>query len=179
MGVAGDPAAGDPAAGDPAAGVPAAGAPVTIVWSPRKAEFNYTGNTTLYSCDSLESKVRLILSYLGARGDAKVSATGCPMGPDVPARIAWISAEFAVPTPVEPGAGGIPARWSRVELTANRPRFMDGGNCDLIEDMKDFVTKNFVIRDLVYTTSCFPHEVSLDPFTVRGEAPKVIEAKKP
>ncbi|MDE2219433.1 MAG: hypothetical protein KGJ52_03555, partial [Gammaproteobacteria bacterium] len=50
-------------------------------WHKQTLKFDYTGFTTLYTCDGLEGKVRQILLTFGARDDAKVHATGCNYGP--------------------------------------------------------------------------------------------------
>jgi hypothetical protein len=149
---------------------------VTVTWEHRHATFSYIGITTAYNCDALASQVGRILVYLGARKDLKVSARGCPL--DLPTREAWVDADFDVPIPSGVGtAAAVPARWDRVELNPRRPAFMDSGDCELMEDLRHLVLSNFHVRRLEYATSCFPHELSLDGFSVTGEAPKVIAAK--
>jgi hypothetical protein len=152
---------------------------VTVTWEHRHATFSYIGITTAYNCDALASQVGRILVYLGARKDAKVSARGCPL--DLPSHAAWVDADFDVPIPFGAGEGvtsaGVRARWDRVELNPRRPPFMEVGDCELMEDLRDLVRSNFYLRRLEYATSCFPHELSLDGFSVTGEAPKVVAAK--
>jgi hypothetical protein len=158
------------------AGAPA-GDLVTVTWEHRHATFSYIGMTTAYNCDALASQVGRILVYFGARKDPKVSARGCPL--EYPSHDAWVDAEFDVPLPAgdHNGAGGVPARWDRVELNARKPAFMDSGDCELIQDLRELVLANFHLRKLDYVTSCFPHELTLDDFSVTGEAPKVIAAR--
>jgi hypothetical protein len=47
---------------------------------------------------------------------------------------------------------------------------MGGGDCELIEQMKDLISKNFSLRDMQYNTDCVPHEITLDAFDVKGQA---------
>jgi hypothetical protein len=35
--------------------------------------------------------------------------------------------------------------------------------------MKDLITQNFTLRDVEYRTSCYPHQISLDGFAVKGQ----------
>ena len=85
-----------------AAPIPTASAAdlVPVEWQHREIRFSYVGFTTAYVCDALEGQVRRVLMYLGARTDAKVSAT-CPQGPDVPSGQSSVTADFQVPVPLE------------------------------------------------------------------------------
>jgi hypothetical protein len=162
------------------AAVPTADTPrtdiVTSAWQHHKVMFSYFGFTSLYTCDGLEDQVRRILLHLGARKDVTVRASGCP-GPDnTPSHSAWVDADFytLVPAADASGAGAVNARWTPLEVTPRRPSFMGGGDCELIQEMKDLVTKNFSLRDVEYRTDCVPHEVTLDAFAVKGQALKAV-----
>jgi hypothetical protein len=124
--------------------------------------------------------------YLGARKDLKVRATGCPGPFNSPSRTAFVNVDFyaLVPAPGRPAAGtpaaGTPAsstlngHWTAMELTPRRPSFMGDGDCELMQGMKDFITKNFTLREVEYRTSCFPNEVTLDGFSVTGQALRAL-----
>jgi hypothetical protein len=151
-------------------------APLSAQWQHQSRTFNYQGFTSHYTCDGLEAKVRQILIYLGARKDAKVRATGCAYGPTSPSPYAWVSMEFdTLATGAAPVAGGatppaaVAARWQPVELSTNRPSFMGGGECELIEQLKPVLTASFALEDLEYRTRCIPHSVSLGDYSVRGK----------
>jgi hypothetical protein len=47
---------------------------------------------------------------------------------------------------------------------------MGGGDCELIEQLKDLTLKNFSLRNVDYRTSCVPHEVVINGFSVTGQA---------
>lgn len=178
-------AAGATSTSDPAAPAAATPTPVAFTWQHRRMSFSYFGITVLYTCDALESQVGRILSFLGARGDLKVSARGCPGGADAPSRNAWVDAEFDVPAAADDQPGGgtatatatATAQWIPVDLTPRHPNFMSRGDCELMEDMRDAVIKNFSIRNLTYSTSCFPHELTDDGYAVTGQALKVKARK--
>ena len=161
---------GNAAAADPAAAAPA-DAVVAGVWQHHKVTFNYMAFTTLYTCSGLEDQVRRILLHLGARNDAKVRAVGCP-GPDnTPSRNAWVDADFysLAPAADEAGSDTVKARWTSLDMSPRRPSFMGDGDCELMDRMKDTITKNFSLRGVEYRTSCQPHELWPDGFSVKGQ----------
>lgn len=141
-------------------------------WQHHTMTINYFGITSAYSCDGLEDRVRTILLLLGARKDAKVNAVGCPRGPEIPSHTAWIKTDFytLVPADSASSAGAVRAYWASREINPRHPYYMDGGDCELIEQMKDLISKNFSLRDVHYSTDCVPHEITLDGFDVKGQA---------
>ncbi len=161
-------------------GAPAADV-VSGTWQHHKVTMNYFGITTLYTCDGLENHVRQILLYLGARKDLKVSATGCPGSPNAPSRTAWVNVDFysLAPAADTGSPGAVNASWSALQLNSFHPNFMDAGDCELIQNMKDLALKNFSLRDLEYRTDCVPHDLSIDGFSVKGEALKAATPTTP
>jgi hypothetical protein len=157
-------------------------APTDIVdgaWQHHQVTFSYFGFTTLYTCDGLEDEVRQILLHIGARKDAKVTASGCPGPVGVPTHSAWVAADFYTLAPVAAANGSdtVKARWTSLEVTPQRPNFLGEGSCELIQDMKDLITQNFSLRNVDYRTSCHPHELTLDGFAVKGEALRALPLK--
>ncbi|HEY0801295.1 MAG TPA: hypothetical protein VGD54_10655, partial [Steroidobacteraceae bacterium] len=149
---------------------------VTAVWQHHQVSFSYYGITTLYSCDGLETNIRLLLLHLGARKDAKVNANGCPNGSSVPGPNAIIHADFFTlsPSPDSNAPDAVKAQWSPVEVSRRRPSFIGEGDCELINEMKDLITKNFSLRDVTYRTDCIPRQVVLDGFSITAQALKPI-----
>jgi hypothetical protein len=145
---------------------------VSGTWQHHSAKFNYFGITSLYTCYGLEDHVKGILEHFGARKGAKVSAQGCPDGPDRPSRTAWVSAEFDTLVPGgEPGAAdAVQGQWLVRELRPQRPYFMGDGDCELIEQMKDMISSNLSLRDLDYRTSCIPRSLSINGFDIKAQA---------
>jgi hypothetical protein len=156
----------------------ASGPVVAGTWEHHKANFSYFGITSLYSCSGLESNIRQLLQHLGARKDLTVHAYGCPHGYDTPSRIASIELDFysLSPSADANAANSVQARWTPVQVSANRPNFIGHGDCELITEMKDILSKNFSLRDLKYSTSCVPHEVNLNDFSVKAEVLKPLPA---
>jgi hypothetical protein len=143
-------------------------------WQHHQVRFNYYGITSLYSCDGLESNVRSLLLHLGARKDAQVSAKGCPRGSSVPSRSAIIDTDFYTLAPSSAVRDTVQAQWVPVLVNRSHPSFMSGGDCELINEMKDLISKNFSLRQVDYRTDCVPHEVNIDDFTIKAEALKEL-----
>ena len=144
------------------------------IWQHHKVTVSYFGITAAYSCDALEDHVRSILLHLGARNDAKVNANGCPGGPDRPSRNAWIETDFYTLVPADTAsaasAAAVKAHWAAREITPRQPYFMGDGDCELIEQMKDLISKNFSLRDVQFQTECVPHEIMVNGFSIKGQA---------
>jgi len=153
-------------------------------WQERKLDFTYAGFTSRYSCDGLQDQVKAILLHFGARKDVKVRATGCEYSasqvrPENFSRMAWVHAEFSALEP-GPDANGasVPARWSKVLLTANRPYDMGMGECELVDAMRPVFEKGFSLRAVQYRTDCVPKHVSVGDYIVQAEAlqPESLQA---
>jgi hypothetical protein len=147
-------------------------------WHRQTLKFDYSGFTTLYTCDGLEGKVRDILLTFGARKDVKVRATGCNEGSSRPSRFAWVTAEFSALAPAaDPAAADVvKGGWTRVQLAPNRPSYMGAGECELVEQIRDLLHKGFALRNTEYRTSCTPHQVSMADYSVSTEVLKPVAA---
>jgi hypothetical protein len=131
-------------------------------WQRHEFTFPYMGFTSIYSCEGLVDKVKLLLIVAGARGDAKVTESGCTRTEGGPDRMA--SARLVFYT-LGPRAGAdeeqVPGLWRDVAVAANRPRDIQAGDCELVEQFRETVlTKFFTIRNLRDKTTCIPHQVA-------------------
>jgi hypothetical protein len=153
---------------------------VPAAWKHHQAQFSYFGETTLYSCPGLEDKVREILLFLGARNGLKVSANGCPQI-DAPSHVAFVRMEFDALTAIDSPAvdAEATADWTPFSLSARQPRFIEEGDCELVQDMKRVIDENFEVQHLDYQTRCSPHTLSSDDFSVKGEALRFRTANPP
>lgn len=159
-----------------AADTPAGGPAVSGTWEHHHASFTYYGITALYSCDGLENNIRALLLHFGARKDATVSARGCPHGSSVPGHNAIVDVDFYSLSPSADAKGGnvVQAHWAPVLVSPYHPYFMGHGDCELVDELKDILSKNFTLRDLNYRTDCVPHQVNIDDFSIKGEALKPV-----
>jgi hypothetical protein len=156
-----------------AAAAPAAatGPAASAQWQARKIEFTYFGITTRYSCDGIEGKVREILLALGARADLQVRATGCDLHDRFPGRSAWVNAQFSSLAPATDtvAEGSVPGVWAQVRLAPDQPRDMAAGDCELVEQMRELLLKNFTLRNPDFRAACFPHEISPNGYALKAE----------
>ncbi len=162
------------------AAAPAPGAPIAGTWVLHEDTFSYFGLTSLFSCSSIEDHVKDILVHMGARKDAVVQAGGCPGGFSTPGRTANVRAKFYTLAPAEDAnaTGAVSAQWAALELSPRHPFFVGDGDCELIHDMKDLLSKNFSLRDLYYRTDCVPYELPINGFAVTGEVLKAVPPAK-
>ncbi|HEX3395385.1 MAG TPA: hypothetical protein VHS76_01710 [Steroidobacteraceae bacterium] len=152
--------------------------PVTGIWEHHHANFTYWGVTALYSCDGLEDNIRALLLHFGARKDAKVNARGCPHGTSVPGRNAIVDLDFYSLAPSSDAKGGdiVQAHWVPLSVSPTHPYFMTHGDCELVNELKDILSKNFSLRELSYRTDCVPYQVNIDDFGIKAQALKPLPA---
>jgi hypothetical protein len=141
-------------------------------WQHHTVKVSYYGITSLYTCSGLEDHVKDILVHFGARKDAKVRASGCARGPDAPSHNAWIDADFYTLTPATDATAPdtVQAYWASREIGPRRPYFMDDGDCELVDQMKDTISKSFALKDLKYETDCVPHQIMINGYHVKADA---------
>jgi len=145
--------------------------PVAAEWRTHEYLLAYSGFTTLYSCDGLEWKVKLLLKAAGARDDLSVRATcGDPTG--MPSRLVTARLKFstlALPgSPLAAGEKVDPAKppvaalgeWRSVKFARRSPRDLDSGDCELVEQFDRELLPFFAIRNRQEKMSCMPHHVS-------------------
>ena len=146
------------------------------VWQHHEASTSYFGQTTSYTCDGLESTVKRVLLYFGARPDLKVEAA-CP-DPIQPVKTAVVKTDFYTLQPAPSGASDtVAGQWVPIELMPQRPMFMGQGECELVQQFKDLLTKDFSFRDLKYQADCFPYSVTLVDYRVQGQVLKPEQHK--
>jgi hypothetical protein len=146
-------------------------------WHDQKLEFTYSGFTAFYTCDGLESKVRLILLTLGARADAKVHAQACDRASNKPNRFAWVKTEFSSLAPAASDAmpkDTVQAAWTVVQIAPNRPTEMGMGECELMEQMRPIIEKGFALRNTAYQTNCVPKQISVGDYSLKAEALRMV-----
>ena len=162
------------------------GAVVAGSWQHHTVKVSYFGITSLYTCSGLEDHVRDILVHFGARKDAKVRASGCSRGPDSPSHSAWIDADFYTLAPATDSTAPdtVQAYWTSREMGPKRPYFMDDGDCELVNQLKDTISNSFALKDLKYETDCVPHQIMINGYHVKADAliavpvPKAPDAKR-
>ncbi len=180
LGVLLGPAPAGAQADAPAAGnrsdAPAAGTELTAEWQAHQLRFWYAGFTTYYTCNAIEQKVRRLLLAFGARDDAEVHAPCMGRFNEVQPMYN-MTLGFAVPVPAEPGISTdtFPASWEEVQIRDRRPRTIERGDCELVEQFMDQVAPLFGPVNLEQRTRCIPNRVNLGSPNVKA---LVIKAKE-
>lgn len=127
-------------------------------WQRHEVKFVYMGFTSIYSCDGLAAKLKLLLKLSGARSDAKVIEGACAAPFGRPDRFASAQLEFYTLAPSEEG-DAVPALWRKVRLMSGRPTDIQEGDCELVEQFRDLVLKPaFSTRGMVDQVRCVPHQ---------------------
>ena len=119
-------------------------------WVPRTIHFMYSAvapssETTFYSCDRLQERIKAILSQLGAR-DATIKPFGCFTNGG-PERFPGVDATFSVLEPAGSGsqddgnAKDVKAQWDKVSLKNT------DASCALIEQVKRSILPLFATRN--------------------------------
>jgi hypothetical protein len=143
-------------------------APPAAHWVERKLDYTYMGFTDHFSCDGLRDTVRDILLALGARRqDLKVQSHGCARleGPEP---FPGVAATFSVLVPVTPdeigkvGTTTVQAtRWQTVDLVKRTRSGQNQAPCELLEQLKDKALPLFTNRNLLFSSSCVPHQITV------------------
>ena len=144
-------------------------------WSSHQIEFTFLGFTSTYSCEGLQSKLLALLRTLGARQDAAVTGSACARGFGAPDKFASASLRFASLQPLEAAPASSPpeadaavaGKWRHVELAPHRPRELDLGDCELVEQFRDKILPSFTTRALINDVRCIPFQESGSAYTLQ------------
>jgi len=146
-------------------------------WQQHQYQLSFPGFTTIYSCEGLRDKLRLLLRRLGARDDASVVPV-CVESYGRPDKMAQAMMKFWTLQPTadaasanasaSPTALGEPvlAVWRHVELAPNRPYELTAGDCELMEQFRNNVLPMFTTRNVKSQFNCVPHQESPFPFSL-------------
>lgn len=129
-------------------------------WQRHDLRFQYLGFTTLYSCDGLVSKLRVLLKASGARADLQVVEGSCTEIGGHPDRFAGARLVFHafMPAAADSSGSGFGA-WRKVHIADGRPFDLSQGDCELVEQFRDLVLrKAFTTRNLTDRLVCVPHQ---------------------
>ncbi len=161
-------------------------APPASRWVERKLDYTYMGFTTHFSCDGLRDTVREVLLALGARkSDLKIYSRGCARleGPEP---FPGVAATFSVLVPVAPGEAGQAGagapqatRWQSVDLVRLNQSGRDHAPCELLEQLKDKALPLFTSRNLVFQSTCVPHDITLGEIQFKVEVLRPAPAAGP
>jgi hypothetical protein len=143
---------------------------VEAVWKVQSLSFAYSGYATVYSCDALLDKVRVILQMLGARDTLRIRSWGCT---DM---VTHGRMEITLESPVEASAENIealttydstqqlvarvrnetlasaedvrrfPATWKSISMSRERQLKLGPSDCELVDQLRRDVLPRMAIR---------------------------------
>jgi hypothetical protein len=155
----------------PAGDAPAPSEVTPAEWVPKEARFVYLGVTTHYSCDGLRDKVRQALLDLGARPDLSVRQLACPSPAGRPDAFPGVLIKMQVLKPADATAAvqPVPAQWKSVDLKLDRGTLSEAGECELLEQIRQSLLPLFTTRNVEYSSTCVPHQLSPGGTWLRAE----------
>lgn len=146
-------------------------ADVAAAWKRHEIEFVYMGFTTRYSCDGLRDKMKLLLKTLGARPGFQVTASACGSPPGRVDAFPFVRMTFDALEVAAAGSGDreqpAVARWRAVMLSRHKPRELEIGDCELVEQFRSRVLPAFATRRLEGDINCIPHQLTGSNFNLR------------
>jgi hypothetical protein len=145
-----------------AGSLPTQAEPLAAQWKVYQIRFNYYPFHTFYSCDALESKLERLLILLGARDDARVEVN-CHGNDDLRRRRAQRSYNlllaFAMPVPAdktEITKETFPAEWQDIRVVGSLSRYLDGGDCELVDQFQRYVLPYLQVKKENNSLHCVP-----------------------
>lgn len=146
---------------------------VSAVWAPKELRFVYMGFTSHYSCDGLRDTMRRVLLQLGARKDMQLTETPCT-NLSRPSHFPGVYMKINVlqPADSQSDAQPVPAHWQSVDISrisGTSDPLQDAGQCELVEQIKQSVLPLFNARNVRYSSTCVPHQLTVGGTTLKAE----------
>jgi hypothetical protein len=156
--------------------------PVQAVWKPVEVRYSYVGFTTAYNCDAYETKLKKILTRIGAPPQTRVQATGC-VGINRPSKNFFVTVTTATPVPAGEATselgqaeqelverlGGdkslpkdpFPATRKTVDLSRDRKLDLEPGDCELLQGLQEKVLPKLSVKVLSDPIRCTPRQLDI------------------
>ena len=149
---------------------------VEAQWQVHQVRFRFVGLSTAYTCDSIEHTLSRLLKILGARDDVRAE-TSCTNGRN-PNRVHRVKLAFAMPVLSEGSdlSGEVfPARWEDVKVVGHSSRYLDHGDCELLEQFERQVMPKLQIKNVGRKIRCLPYRSDFNRIRVKISALKIME----
>lgn len=145
-------------------------------WEVHQVRFRFVGLSTAYTCDSIESNLRRLLKLLGARDDVRAESS-CTNHSAVQ-RFHRVRLAFAMPVPADKtdiSREIIPAEWQEVRIVGKLSRYLDPGDCELLEQFERQVFPRLQVRNSSKKIHCVPYRREFSNLRLRVTALKALE----
>ena len=142
-------------------------------WTPKELSFTYQGFTTHYSCDGRARKCAARVSPWGhAERTSPCTSRAARVRMADPSRFRACAIKMQVLTPVAaaatPDAKTVAAHWKTVDLRLDRDPLSESGDCELLEQIKQSILPLFTTRNIKYSSTCVPHQLSAGGTKLQG-----------
>jgi hypothetical protein len=150
-------------------------------WKAYQVRFNYYPFRTFYSCDAIERKLERLLILLGARNDARAEVK-CYGNDNLKRRREQRSYKlllaFAMPVPAdktEISKEIFPAEWHETRVAGSLSRYLDGGDCELVDQFQRYVVPLLQVKKSTNSLHCSPMRRSSSKLRIRMTSLRAIE----
>lgn len=150
-------------------------------WKAYQIRFNYYPFSTFYSCDAIENKLERLLIIMGARNDARVEVK-CLGNDNLKRRREQRSYKmllaFAMPVPAdktEITKEIFPAEWHETRVASNLSRYLDGGDCELVDQFQRYVIPYLEVKKSTKRLHCSPMRRPSSKLRIRVTSLHAIE----
>lgn len=148
-------------------------------WQVHQVRFRYFGFGAHYTCAGIETTLRRLLKVIGARDDVRVE-NSC-FGSNEVQRFHRINLAFALPVPADKSELSkeiIPAEWQAVKLNGRRARYLDEGDCELIEQFYRHVMPKLGFKQIKNRMRCIPRRRDFNSLNLSFMALRAVEVEK-
>ena len=145
-------------------------------WEVHQVRFRFIGLSTAYTCDSIEGSLKRLLKLLGARDDVRAESS-CTNYNNVQ-RFHRVRLAFAMPVPADKtdiSRKIIPAEWQEVRIIGRSSRYLDPGECELLEQFERQVLPLLQAHNLKKKIRCATYHRRFNTMRLRLMALKTLE----
>jgi len=157
--------------------IPARTEIVEAQWKVYQVRFRFIGLNTAYTCDSIEHTLKRLLALLGARDD--VRAESACTGQHRIKQVHRVRLAFAMPVPADRtdlSREIIPAKWEEVRVVGRLSRYLDPGDCELLEQFERQVLPLLHVQNVNKRIHCAPYHRQYNTMSLKMMALKAVES---
>ena len=147
-------------------------------WKVYQIHFRYTGFAAHYTCDGIEYKLKRLVELLGARDDVRIE-NSC-FGTGNIERFHRVLLAFALPVPADKTELDneiIPAQWQEIEISGRRERYIDEGDCELVEQFYRQVIPKLGFKKIKNRLRCIPGRRDFNALNLRLTGLKAMKVE--
>ena len=158
--------------------VPLAADALQARWQPQQVKFHFSAFDVFYTCDGIRSKVRRLLRHFGAHHEVRVAGS-CGGDRHRPQPFFNMFLAFSTPSPVASGdqvpGETFEAEYQELQVGYNKPRFLDYGDCELVEQFRREVLPFFEADGYETGLKCLPGHRSLSGIAVNANVLRPLD----